>query len=131
MPFAVTSLYAALLTLLVLVLGTRVAMRRFAARIGLGEGDDKVLRARVRVHGNAVENIPLALILMLLLELGGASAAWLHGCGIALLIGRLSHAWGVSRSSGATVQRGAGVLLTWGAMLCMAVWLIARFLGAA
>jgi uncharacterized protein len=38
---------------------------------------------------NAAEYVPLALVLMLILELNGASAAWLHVLGIALVVGRL------------------------------------------
>jgi hypothetical protein len=125
----ITALYAGALTVLVLALGTRVVLRRFAMRIGIGEADDHILRARVRVHGNAVENIPLALLLLLLLELGAASAVWLHVFGVMLLLGRCLHAFGLSRSSGVSFGRATGISLTWTAMLGMAVWLIARYVG--
>lgn len=51
----------------------------------------------MRVHGNFAEYVPLAMILIMLAELGGASNRTLDALGLALLLGRAVHAFGVSQ----------------------------------
>lgn len=109
-PPIVTMLYASLLAALFLLLAMRVSLRRRAAGIDLGEGGDEELLRRVRAHGNFAEYVPFALLLMAMAELGGTGHILLHSLGIALVLGRLCHAWGIG--SGSTVGRGIGMLLT-------------------
>ena len=96
----ITGLYAALCAILVVGLALRVVMHRFRHRIGIGDGGDKSLVQLIRVHGNAIENVPLALLLLLLLELNQTAPLWLHVFGIVLVLGRIVHAFGLSRSTG-------------------------------
>jgi uncharacterized protein len=124
----VTSLYAALGTLLVLLLVYGVVQRRMQARIGIGDGGDAVLARRIRAHGNAIETLPLGLLLLLLLELGGLASWALHALGALLLIARVLHAWGLSRRSGTSSGRFYGMLLTLIALLAMAGTLLWRAL---
>jgi uncharacterized membrane protein YecN with MAPEG domain len=42
--------------------------------------------------------VPILLVLLLLLELGGSRPWLLHGLGAAILLGRVLHAAGISRS---------------------------------
>lgn len=126
----VTSIYAALAALLVVVLALAVVAQRRRAAVGLGDGGDRKLQQSIRVHANAIENLPLALLLLLLLELGGTGAEVLHGFGAALLIARAMHAWGFSRRSGTSPGRFFGTLVTWLAMLGMAGMLLLRALAA-
>ena len=82
----------------------------------------------MRAHGNLIENAPLALLLLGLLELSGLDARWLWGFGSALLAGRLLHAWGLSRRSGTSPGRMFGMALTWAVLLGEAgvgVWMFA------
>ena len=60
----ITGIYAALAVLLVLFLGARISMRRRAASVGIGDGGDTNLLRRIRAHANALENLPLALLLL-------------------------------------------------------------------
>jgi uncharacterized membrane protein YecN with MAPEG domain len=109
---ATTALYAVLLTLLFLLLSLRViAMRR---RIGgaLGDGGNLNLLRRIRVHGNFAEYVPLALILLGLAESLHTPDWMLHGLGIVLLMGRVSHAAGVAQANERFVFRVAGMALT-------------------
>jgi uncharacterized protein len=122
----VTSLYAALAVLLVLVLVARVVQRRRAARIGLGDGGDAELARRIRAHANAIETLPLGLLLLALLELGGTAVLLLHALGATLLIGRILHAWGISGTAGVSFGRFHGMLLTLLALLAMALLLVWR-----
>jgi uncharacterized membrane protein YecN with MAPEG domain len=123
----ITLLYAGLCALLVLVLATRVAAWRFTHKIGLGDGGDRELLKRVRAHGNAVEYLPLCLILLGGMELNGYPNSLIHGFGIALVLSRLAHAWGVSRNSGTSAGRIGGMVVTWGLMLVMAGFAIGGY----
>jgi uncharacterized membrane protein YecN with MAPEG domain len=128
MPPIVTSIYAALSAILLLVLAGRVVLQRRRSKIGLGDGGDSALQQCMRVHANAVEYLPLALILLLLLELRGIPAPWLHGLGISLVVGRVLHAWGFSRRKGVSFGRFVGTLVTWLVLLTMAAMLLVHAL---
>ena len=120
----VLPLYAALLALLFVGLSVRTLRLRKSLRIAIGDaGDPRMLRA-MRVHSNFAEYVPLALILLLLAELSGAPPLLLHALGIALLMGRLAHAWGVSRADEQFQYRVAGMGLTFAVMLIAAGYLL-------
>ena len=57
----------------------------------LGDNDDRTLTKAIRGHANAVEQLPIALILMGLAEAQGGSTVLLALCAVALIIGRTSH----------------------------------------
>ena len=127
----ITGIYVALSTILVIGLALAVSMRRRTVKVGLGSGGDSTLLQRIRAHANALENLPLALLLLLCLELGQAQPLLLHGFGSALILGRLLHASGLWHSAGISFGRFYGTLLTWGAMLGMAALLLWRQIAAA
>lgn len=97
MPPLITGLYAGLCGLLLLALAVRIIRLRWKFRVGTGDGGERVLAKAIRVHGNATEYVPIALLLMLLAELGGATAGLLHGCGATLVAARVLHAAGRSK----------------------------------
>jgi uncharacterized protein len=123
----ITLFYAGLCTLLVLFLAGRVIARRFSHKIGIGDGGDHEMIKRVRTHANAVEYLPLALLLLGGMELNGYPDSVIHGFGITLFVSRLLHAWGLSRSSSASPGRFLGILLTLVLMVAMALFAIAGF----
>jgi len=124
----ITSLYAALGALLLIVLAVRVMLQRRHARVGIHDGGDHVLAKRIRAHANATEYLPIGLLLLLLLEANQTQAWLLHVVGICLIAGRLLHAWGLSRSSAISVGRAAGIVLTLLAIVLAAVLLIWQYL---
>jgi uncharacterized protein len=124
----ITMLYAGLCTILVVFLALRVVQWRFRHKIGLGDGGDRELLTRVRVHANAVENMPLALLLLGGMELNGYNPGLIHGFGSVLFVSRVAHAWGLSHSNGASKGRLLGSSFTWLLMLTMAVFAIAGYL---
>lgn len=74
--------------------------------------DDGILQRKVRAYGNFTEYVPLALLLILALELMN-SAVWLVWLlGTALTIGRIAHAWGLIRTYGPSPGRAIGFFLT-------------------
>jgi len=116
----ITTLYAALLTILWVALANRVATMRRREKIGIGHGDSRPLRRAIRVHANFSESVPLTVVMMALVEAGGAPAWGLHAAGAAILLGRLMHAAGLSRTVGLSVGRFGGLALHWGAMFALA-----------
>jgi uncharacterized membrane protein YecN with MAPEG domain len=125
MPFA-TALYAGLIGLLLLVLAAMVSRLRRKHGIGLGDGDNRDLRRAIRAHGNAVEWGVLSILLLLVTELIRAPATLVHGAGIAIVAGRLLHAFGLSTSAGYSFGRFTGSALSWGAVAVLAVYLVVR-----
>lgn len=109
--------YAAAFLLLGVVLALRVIALRRSQKIGLGDGDDRVLRRRIRAHGNFSEYAPLLMIAVLALPLLGAQEWLIHLVGGMGLLGRVLHGIGLTRSGGASLPRVGGMLLTLGALL--------------
>ena len=54
--------------------------------------------AAIRAHGNFAEYVPLALLLMVMLEQGHTSVYVLHALGVVLLVARLIHGYTLSFS---------------------------------
>lgn len=126
MSVAVVTFYAGINGLIALVLVVLVVRQRGKTKTGLGTGGHLALEQAIRVHGNFVEYVPLILILLLLLELGGLAPLWLHLMGIALTLGRILHAWGLSTSPGESFGRAAGTTLTWLTLLAAFALCIVR-----
>jgi uncharacterized membrane protein YecN with MAPEG domain len=122
----ITALYAALLALLFLALSVLVIRQRLEAKVALGLGKAEGLLRASRAHGNFAEYVPILLVLLLLLELGGSRPWLLHALGAAILLGRVLHASGISRSPERLVLRQAGMLLTF---VPLAVAALALLLG--
>ena len=126
MPAPITSLYAAVAGLLLLVLAGLVVRARWKYRTGLGMGTEPGMERAVRVHANFVEYVPLILLLLLLAELAGVRGGFLHGCGIALIGSRVLHALGLGRTSGRSFGRFWGTAGTWAVLLTLCVSLLLK-----
>lgn len=117
----ITALYAALLAPLFVVLVIRVIALRRSARVAVGDGGDAELRRRMPVQANFAEYVPFALLLLALAEgLGGPGWA-IHALGLALLAGRLSHAWGMSQAREVFGFRVGGMVATFSVILLAAL----------
>lgn len=124
----ITLLWAALFGLLSLALATGVVRARARENVMFGDGANVALQQRIRVHANFVEYVPIALLLLLLLELNSTSTLVLNSLGAALLVGRVLHAFGLSSSTGRTPGRFLGTILTWTVILvASALALYTRF----
>lgn len=108
----ITSIYAALLGFMFTAITLRVAQQRYSKRVSLGDGGDKQFSKLIRGHGNFTETVPLALILILLVELQGASATLLHVLGAALVIGRVMHYLQLTGTIKPLLFRTVGMVLT-------------------
>ena len=108
MPLGITALYAVALTLIGSYLAFRVGSLRGKTGISIWYGDDQQLALEMRRHGNFVEFVPLALILMAILELNGISAWVLHAAGVLLVVSRILHPMGLEAESISNPLRGIG-----------------------
>lgn len=124
----ITGASAAILTLLIVGLATRVALYRKRHRIGVGDGGDPRLLRRIRAHGNAAEFVPLGLILLLVLELSLGASVWLGAAAAVFTVSRLLHAYGLSRSGGASLPRVLGASLSFLALVVLSLWLLVHLL---
>ncbi len=95
----VTGGYAAVLGLLYIALSVRTLRMRKNLQIAVGDGGSAEMLRAMRVHANFAEYTPIALLLIAMAELNGVNALIIHALGAALLLGRLSHAWGVRQMS--------------------------------
>lgn len=111
MPVPVTALFAGILALIMLFLAMRVGAQRGKHRISIGDGGNAELIVNSRRHLNFVEYVPMALILMGLIELNGAPAQWLYVIGAVLVLARILHPLGL-RTEGVHAFRVIGALLT-------------------
>lgn len=116
----VTLLYGGLAGLLLAGLGMNVT--RLRAKVGHyvdPAQPPKKLYVAIRAHGNAVEWTPWLLLMLLLVELAGASSLALHVAGGLLVFARVLHALGFLTRLRTSV---VGAALTWGLALWLPSW---------
>ena len=124
---AITVLYAGQLGLFSIALSAGAGILRGKKSIDAGDGGDPDLMRAMRRHANFVEYVPLALILIGLLELNGVRSLVIHGLGITLIVGRLLHA-AFFNDGVKSVPRGIGASLTALVIATASIWGIALFL---
>ena len=122
----ITPLYAGLLAILFLALSLRVVQKR--SNVSLG--DPELLR-RIRGHGNFAEYVPLILLMMAMLEVGGATPAWLlHLLGATLVVARVLHGIALSYTAKWKFGRFYGTLVTFILLLVLALLCVWRGIAA-
>jgi len=128
MSLTITALYASLLALVFLFLSFRVIGFRKRLKVGVGDGGEKALTQAIRVHANFSEYVPLVLVLIGCYEFNGANPIVVHVLGGALLLGRVLHAVGLTKSIGVSQPRFIGMILTFLVLLISAVANIGVFI---
>lgn len=125
----VTPLYAAILALFQVYLSWRVVSLRNKYQIRMGDGGHTELTGAVRVHGNLLEYLPTAIILLLLLEVQGFNSGIIHVLGLLLLFARLLHVKGIHDPAGASRSRKIGTRMTWAQMTIAALLCFCGYIG--
>jgi len=92
----ITSIIAAILTIILVKLSLAVIGLRRKNKVGLGSGGHEDLERAIRAQANFAEYVPLGIILIACLELNRAPWWLVLLPGIALIIGRLTHAKGMN-----------------------------------
>ena len=90
-----TALYASLSAFFIFWLSMNVIKKRRLYKVSLGDGGNEELRTAIAAHLNAVEYIPITLLLLFALEYNKANVWLLHGLGLVFIIGRIIHARGL------------------------------------
>ena len=128
---AAVALYAGLNALVLVWLSVQTGRIRQRAKVSIGDGGDPRLIRVMRGHANAIEIVPVALILLLLLALLDAPAWAMHALGLALTVGRVLHALHFTAADAPGWQRGVGFGLSALVLLVGALWAIAAGLAGA
>ena len=126
---ATTALYAAILALIYIGLTGWVIAGRLTKDTLFGDGGDSAFLKRIRSHANFIEYVPLALILIALLEAGGGSQGLVEAMLVALVVARILHPIGMLAPKNSAQQfacRGGGIIMTLIVILITAVALLLR-----
>jgi uncharacterized membrane protein YecN with MAPEG domain len=108
-----TLITAGLLALLLLFLSGYVIAGRVKFKVDFGDGGNEIMKRRIRVQANFVEYVPVALILIMLVETTSIGPGWLAGAlGATLVVARVWHAQGLLGSTGLSAGRFVGTNLT-------------------
>ena len=113
----ITSRYAAILALVFVVLSIRTIRVRRRQKVAIGDAGDATMLRAIRVHANFAEYVPFSLVLLYLVEVASARPAIVHALGLCLLVGRVSHAFGVCQSTEQFGYRVTGMALTFTTIL--------------
>ena len=120
----VSPIYAAILGFVFVALSVRTLLLRRRLKVAIGDGDQPILARAVRVHSNFAEYVPLSLILVYFLEIQSGTNLWIYVLCSALLIGRITHAFGVSRVEENYRYRVIGMALTFTVIISASLGLL-------
>lgn len=73
----------------------RIGQIRHKANIYYGDGGSELLARRMRAQANFIENTPIALILIAVVELSSKGSWWLSILGAVFMLGRVTHGLGM------------------------------------
>lgn len=92
---SLTATYAAILTLIYILLGLQVVYLRWRERVAIGDGGSAALRSAIRAHSHFAEYVPIILLMAAMLEMSGLPHVRLHILMGLLLVARLLHPFGM------------------------------------
>ncbi len=120
----ITSIYASLLALIYVYLSVRVVNFRKKHKVSIGDGGNASVARAIRVHANFMEYVPLALILIYLMEMHRAVPMFVHAMGITLVLARIFHALGIRTEEADFRFRVAGMILTLAVLILPSLFLL-------
>ncbi len=90
-----TLCFAAAAALVNFWLGMRCGKVRGAEKINFGDGGNELMIRRMRAQANFMEQTPLTVILVGLLEMAGKGGQWLAPAAAIFILGRIAHGIGM------------------------------------
>jgi len=117
----ITSIIAAVLTIVFIGLSFAVIGLRRKNKVSLGSGGYEDLERAIRAQGNFAEYVPLGIILIACLELNGAPWWLIAIPGATLIIGRLIHAVGMNTPPPDFSKRVLGMKFTFYTLITLVV----------
>lgn len=91
----ITALYASLLAILMIWLAIQVIKQRRANQVAYADGGVEPLQIARSAQSNAMDYIPITLILMGFAEFNGMHVWLVHIIGVTFVLGRVIHAKGI------------------------------------
>ena len=110
-PVPITAIFTGILAVMLVGISVRVTRARATKKISLSDGGDKAMTAIVRAQGNFIEYVPMALLVMALIEAMGGRHWVVYLFGILLVVARVAHAFALY--SGVFPARVFGTSVTW------------------
>ncbi len=95
----ISVIYAVISAALIIYLSFEVIKTRRRLQISVGDGNNEDLQTVQGAQSNAIEYLPISLLLLFYLEYNGASIWLIHLAGIALVTGRIVHARGLLKKN--------------------------------
>ncbi len=111
------ALWTALFLILILVLSLLVVRQRNKHKVLIGDDGVPELVRAIRAFGNATEYAGAGLGALIMLAVSGAPPLAVHLYGLLFFTGRVGHAVGISQTTGTSLGRSGGTLLTWVAFI--------------
>ena len=112
-------IYASILGFLIVWLSLNVIKVRRTYKISMGDGGNDKLKIAMVAHTNAIETIPIALLLLFVLEFNQANIFLVHSLGLAFVTGRFVHAKAILSDN--LKLRILGMKITLYALICLGV----------
>ena len=119
--------FAAAAVLVNIWLAIRIGKLRGSEKVSVGDGGKEPLIRRMRAQANFIEQTPLTVILVTLVELAGKGGQWLAPACAVFILGRIAHAYGMDESFKA--GRGIGMLTAMLFQLVLVVVAVMAVLG--
>ncbi|MGE3691865.1 MAG: MAPEG family protein [Novosphingobium sp.] len=91
----VTLCLAAAAALVNFWLGMRCGKQRHANGISVGDGSNEALIRAMRAQANFIEQAPITIVLVAVVELAGKGGMWLPWAAGIFIVGRICHAFGM------------------------------------
>jgi len=123
---AAVGIYAALNMAILIWISIETGRLRGKHKVSIGDGGVKHLVRIMRGHANAVENMPMFFVLMLVAALVGMPVLAAHVLGLVFTIGRGLHAWHFIQEDAPGWQRGGGFGLSFLAQLVLILGILAH-----
>lgn len=115
----VSALYVVLGALFLIKFSFDVVRLRRQYHVSHGDGGFYELQIAIRIHGNSVETIPIAMLLLVMMEMNGADIWLLHLVALLFFLGRGLHYYGMRTST--LLWRKNGMIITLMSLVAMII----------
>jgi len=117
-------IYAALNMAILFWIAIETGRLRGKHKVSIGDGGVKHLVRVIRGHANAIENMPMFFVLLVIAALLGMPVIAVHVLGLVFTVGRGLHAWHFIQEDAPGWQRGGGFTLSFLAQLVLLAGLL-------
>jgi len=127
----ITSFYAGLAGLILIFLSVKIIQARRFFKIAVGDEGNNFLQRKIRAHGNFIEYSVIFLIMLFFAETEKLDKNFVHLLGVAFIIGRILHAYGIIASEVKNKNffyRQAGMFCTFFCLFYLSLFLIFQFI---